>query len=49
VRVEIHGWTPSEGEVRVNGSAVQVRIERADSSSVFTIANDGKLAKIEVQ
>jgi alpha-glucosidase len=49
VRVEIYGWTPSANQVRVNGAAVPAHIDREASHTTFTIADDGKPAKIDVQ
>jgi alpha-glucosidase len=49
VRVAIYGWTPSRGEVRVNGAAVHTQIEREEYATVFTIADHGQPAQVEVQ
>jgi alpha-glucosidase len=48
VRFVIYGWTPSRGEVRVNGAAVHTEIERGEHSTAFTVADDGQPAQIEV-
>ena len=49
VRVMIYGWTPSKNQVRVNGTNVHTQIEREEHATVFTIADDGQPAQIEVQ
>ncbi|HEY1759438.1 MAG TPA: TIM-barrel domain-containing protein [Bryobacteraceae bacterium] len=49
VRMMIYGWMPSRNEVRINGTNVRAEIEREQDATVFTIANDGQPAQIEVQ
>jgi len=49
VRVEIYGWTPTKGQVSVNGVTVPARMGREKYRSVFTLADDGQLTRIDVQ
>jgi alpha-glucosidase len=47
IRVEIYGWTPSSGEVLVNGQKVAARRSRGKKEVVFLTADDGNGSKVE--
>jgi alpha-glucosidase len=49
VRIAIYGWTPSKDEVRINGVVVHTQIERGEHRTVFTVADDGQSARIDVR
>jgi alpha-glucosidase len=47
IRVEIYGWTPSTGEVLVNGQKVAASKSQSKREVVFRMADDGKGANLE--
>lgn len=49
IRVEVYGWSPSKGQVLVNGAVAKMRIDRSEHSVAFTLVDDGKLSEVEVR
>ena len=47
IRIEIYGWTPSKGEVLVNGQKVAASKSQSKKEVAFQIADDGKGANVE--
>ena len=49
VRFEIYGWTPSKDRIVLNGTVSGTQIDHSEHGSSFTVTDDGKLSRIEVQ
>lgn len=47
IRIEIYGWTPSTGEVLVNGQKVAATKSQSKQEVAFRIADDGNGANVE--
>ena len=47
IKVEIYGWTPSKGEVLVNGKKVAASKSPSKQEVVFQMADDGNGANVE--
>jgi len=49
IHAEVFGWSPTQGILLVNSKPVSTRVERTAHGVEFTIADDGKGEKVELQ